>query len=216
MKEYNVNCVKPGTLEVNGKGNNLAWNEADVLTDFVSAWDSKTHSLIEFRALWDSKKLFFCFKVFDSEINIDKKDDSLESINNSDRVELFFRTNDTLTPYYCIEIDPTSRILDFKAYPKKNFKFDWSWPKNDIAIKSDIQDDYFTVEGAICIDSMLKLNLIHNHKIETGIFRAKYNKSENSRYEPTWISWVNPNTEFPDFHTPTAFGVLNLMEWQSN
>ena len=35
---------------------------------------------------------------------------------------------------------------------------------------------------------------------------------ENSNFEPIWISWVNPDTESPNFHTPTSFGVLYLME----
>lgn len=212
MKKYNVKCIEINTLVLNGKGDNLLWNEAEILTDFISAWDKKTPRPIEFRALWDSKNLFFYFKVFDSEINIDKNDNSNKSIGNSDRVELFFKNNDTLTPYYCLEIDPTPRILDFKANPKRNFEFDWNWPKNDLIVKSDIQNDYFTVEGAITIASLKKLELIKNHTIETGIFRAKYNKCDNSNYEPTWISWVNPNTKLPDFHTPTSFGVLNLLE----
>ena len=162
MKRYNVKCIKSDTLIINGKGDQLIWNKAEVLTDFISAWDKKIPGKIEFRALWDLKNLFFCFKVFDTEINIDKKDNSKKSINNSDRVELFFKTNDALSPYYCLEIDPTSRILDFKANPKKDFEFDWNWPKKDIIVKSDIQNDFFTVEGAISITSLKKLELIQN------------------------------------------------------
>tara|TARA_R110002072_G_scaffold68937_2_gene167449 strand:- start:81 stop:722 length:642 start_codon:yes stop_codon:yes gene_type:complete len=212
MKKYNVKSIEIDTLILNGKGDNIIWNKAEILTDFVSAWDDNIPNRIEFRSLWDSKNLFFFFKVFDNEVNINKKDNSKKSIGDSDRVELFFKTNDSLTPYYCLEIDPTSRILDFKANPKRNFEFDWNWPKKDLVVKSDIQNDFFTVEGAISIASLKKLELIKNDKIETGIFRAKYNKSENSRYEPTWISWVNPNTKLPDFHTPSSFGVLNLLE----
>jgi hypothetical protein len=51
-----------------------------------------------------------------------------------------------------------------------------------------------------------------NNKIETGIFRANYREQENSFFEPTWISWMNPNTENPNFHAATSFGVLKLME----
>lgn len=208
---YNVKCIEKDTLVLNGKVDNLIWNTAEVLTDFVSPWDECIPSKIEFRCLWDTKNLFFCFKVFDKDVNIDKKDNSINSIGNSDRVELFFRGNDSLNPYYCLEIDPTSRILDFKAYPNKKFDFDWNWPKKDLFTKSYIDEGFFTVEGTISVESLQKLELIKNHKIETGIFRAKYNKCKNSNYHPTWISWVNPNTELPNFHTPTSFGVLNLI-----
>lgn len=211
MKKYNVRCIENNTLVLNGKGNNTLWDKADVLTDFVSAWSEATPSRIEFRSLWDSKNLYFYFKVFDNEVNIVKNDNSKTSIANSDRVELFFKTNDMPSPYYCLEIDPTSRILDFKANPERNFEFDWNWPKNELIVKSDIQNDFFTVEGAISMASLKKLDLIKNNEIETGIYRAKYNKSKNLIYEPTWISWVNPNTKLPDFHTPKSFGKLNLL-----
>jgi Carbohydrate family 9 binding domain-like len=207
-----VNFIKKNALVTNGKGSHSLWNTATTVTDFVSAWDNKEPEKIEFKALWDSENLYFCFKVYDNSVHIDKSDDSIDSIGNSDRVELFFRTDQSLNPYYCLEIDPTPRIMDFKAYPDKKFDFGWSWLKEDLIVKSNISRDYFTVEIKISIASFQKLNLIKDNKIETGIFRAKYNKQENSNFEPTWISWVNPITETPNFHTPTVFGVLNLMK----
>ena len=123
---------------------------------------------------------------------------------------MFFRTNAELNPYYCLEIDPTPRIMDFKAYPNKKFNFEWNWPKNDILVKSHIDKDYFIVEGKLNIASLKAFNLIENNKIETGIFRAKFKQQKELNFEPTWISWVNPNTETPNFHTPTSFGVLHL------
>ncbi|MHB1104940.1 MAG: sugar-binding protein [Lutibacter sp.] len=212
MKNYNVNCIERDILTLTGKGDNPLWQKAELLTDFVSPWDNEKIEKIEFKALWDSKNLFFCFTVFDNVIHIDKTDNSFESIGNSDRVELFFRTDTSLNPYYCLEIDPTPRIMDFKAYPNKNFSFDWNWPKKDLTVKSQINRNKFTVEIAISIKSLNSLNLIKENKIETGIFRAKYNELENSIFEPIWISWVNPNTNEPNFHTPASFGVLKLME----
>lgn len=212
MKNYNVNCIKRDTLILTGKGDDPLWNKAELLTDFVSPWDIKEPNKIEFKAMWDTKNLFFCFTVFDNVIHIDKTDNSFESIGNSDRVELFFRTSASLNPYYCLEIDPTPRIMDFKAYPNKNFNFEWNWPINDLTVKSQINSNNFTVEIAISIKSLNSLKLIKENKIEAGIFRAKYKELENLIFEPTWISWVNPNTENPNFHTPESFGVLNLKE----
>ena len=102
--------------------------------------------------------------------------------------------------------------MDFIAYPNRNFDFNWNWPKEDILVKSEIKEDYFIVEGAISLVSLKKFDLIKNNKIETGVFRAKYNEQKDGDFEPTWISWVNPNTETPDFHTATAFGILHLIE----
>lgn len=210
MKKYNVNYIENNKLDLICKGEDSLWEKAEILNDFVSAWDKKEPAKIEFRALWSSEKLYFNFKVFDNEVHIDKKENGIESIGNSDRVELFFRTDASLNPYYCLEIDPTPRIMDFIAYPNNNFDFNWNWPKNDIAVKSNIQKDFFVIEGSISLVSLKKLDLIKDNKIETGIFRAKYNKQKDLSFKPTWISWVNPMSKTPNFHIPSSFGVLNL------
>ncbi|WP_299556310.1 sugar-binding protein [Seonamhaeicola sp.] len=207
---YIVNKITKGELQINGKADSHIWQQANILESFRSPWDSKVIKKIDFRALWDEYKLFFCFKVYDSEVHIHPSKNINDSINNSDRVELFFKKDDTMNPYYCLEIDPTSRIMDFKAYPQKVFDFDWEWPSKDIVVKSSIEKQYFIVEIAISINSLESFNLIKDGKIETGIYRAKYNKNEKGVYEPTWICWIDPKTESPNFHIATSFGVLQL------
>ena len=116
-----------------------------------------------------------------------------------------------MNPYYCLEIDTAARVMDFIALPEKNFDFKWNWPKNDLVVQSSRTENSFTVEGKISIESLKQFNLIKGSTIETGIFRAKYVEKGDLNFEPTWISWVNPNTETPNFHTPSSFGELILM-----
>ena len=212
INTYNVNLIEKNQLNISGKGDDVLWNKAAILDNFVSPWNTDKKSEIIFKALWDRENLFFNFTVFDTEIHIEKKDDSVESIGNSDRVELFFRPDDSLNPYYCLEIDTCSRIMDFIAYPNSNFDFNWNWPQNDLAVKSSINADSFIVEGSISIKSLKRFNLINNNIIETGVFRAKYKKTQNKTFEPTWITWVNPNTETPNFHISSSFGRFILQE----
>jgi hypothetical protein len=212
LKEYEVNLIKEKQLTISGKGDDIVWDSAQILTDFCSPWSNEKKSKIIFKALWDREKLFFNFTVFDTTIHIEKKEDSFESIGNSDRVELFFRTNDALNPYYCLEIDTTGRIMDFIAYPNKNFDFNWNWPKNDLIVKSSVNADSFIVEGSISIESLKSFNLVKNNRIETGVFRAKYIKTQSECFEPNWITWVNPNTETPNFHISSSFGNFILKE----
>ncbi|PZX93240.1 endoxylanase [Flavobacterium aquariorum] len=212
IKEYTVNLIEKEQLILTGKGDDILWNNAMPLTDFCSPWDSEKPSKIIFKALWDSEKLFFNFTVVDSSIHIEKQDDSFDRINNSDRVELFFRSDDSMNPYYCLEMDSEARLMDFIAYPNKNLDFSWSWPKDDMVVKSSVKKDSFTVEGSISIQSLKYFNLIKNNKIETGIFRAKYSQNEKGNFEPIWITWVNPNTETPNFHIASSFGTLILKE----
>ena len=100
--------------------------------------------------------------------------------------------------------------MDFKAKPNKEFDFNWNWPTQDIEVKSTIESNYFIVEIAISVKSLKDLDLLKNGVLETGIYRAKYNQQKDASFEPTWIPWVNPNTETPNFHTPTSFGLLVL------
>lgn len=211
MKTYQVNAVENGTLSLTGKGEDKAWEQAQVVNNFISPWDETKIDKIEFRALHDETYFFFCFKVFDANVYIDTTDNTHHSINNSDRVELFFRSDKNLNPYYCLEIDPSPRIMDFIAKPNKDFDFNWNWPVQDISVKSFKGNNYFTVEGTISLASLKTFNLLKNGRIETGIYRAKYYKQNNGSYEPTWITWVDPQTEEPNFHTPTSFGVLEFM-----
>ena len=212
IKEYEVNLIKTKQLNSSRNGDTIEWDNAIILTDFCSPWSTRKGTEITFKALWDREKLFFNFTVLDTEIHIEKKDESIESIGNSDRVELFFRTDNTMNPYYCLEIDTSGRVMDFIAYPNKDFNFNWNWPKDHLAVKSTVNANSFTVEGSISIESLKNLNLIQNNRIEIGVFRAKYTKRQNGCFEPNWITWVDPKTESPNFHTASSFGVFVLKE----
>lgn len=211
MKEYQVKLISKNEGNFKKSLDVGFWEEANCLTDFCSPWEESAISKIEFRALWDTENFYFKFRVFDINIYLDKKDDSFESIGNSDRVELFFRTNDSLNPYYCLEMDTSGRLMDFKARPNKDFDFNWKWPKKDLDLETAKDEVSFTVQGRISIQSLTELNLIQNNSIEAGVFRAKFSLAENLQYEPTWIPWVDPNTETPNFHIASSFGKFKLL-----
>ncbi|MBJ7882050.1 sugar-binding protein [Gelidibacter salicanalis] len=211
MKTYKVNKVDGNHIKINGRGDHPLWEKAIVLNDFLSPWHFESVGDIEFRALHDGDSLFVSYKVNDTHLHIDSTDDSKESVNNSDRIELFLRSDRHLNPYYCLEIDPLSRIQDFIARPNKEFDFSWDWPKKDIAIQSYIAPTYFCVEVALSMASLKKFELIQTDgTMEAGIYRAKYNQQQNGQFEPTWITWVDPQTSSPDFHIASSFGKLKL------
>ncbi|WP_338840787.1 sugar-binding protein [Flavobacterium ginsenosidimutans] len=212
MKEYQVVLIDRNQKKEIEILDPSFWVKANCLTDFCSPWKNDSFSKIEFRALWDLDYLYFNFQVFDSEVYIDRKDDSTDSICNSDRVELFFRKDEKLSPYYCLEMDVDTRILDFEAYPNWNFDYNWKWPENQMEIQSVKEPNSFTVAGRISIASLKEFDLIQNNTIETGVYRAKFSQNEKGEYQPTWISWVNPNTAEPNFHIASSFGKFVLMK----
>ena len=76
------NLIEKNQLNISGKGDDVLWNQAAILDNFVSPWNTAKKSEIIFKALWDREHLFFNFTVFDTEIHIEKKDASVESIGN--------------------------------------------------------------------------------------------------------------------------------------
>ncbi|MCK0126007.1 CBM9 family sugar-binding protein [Gelidibacter sp. F2691] len=211
MKTYTVNKIDVNHMTINGRVDHSLWGKAMVLNDFSSPWHFESVEDIEFRALYDEDTLFVSFKVSDSHLHIDSTDDSKKSVDNSDRVELFLRSDKHLDPYYCLEIDPLARVQDFRARPNRQFDFSWNWPKEAIEIKSHITETHFFVELALRMAFLKEFNLIQKEgSIEAGIFRAKYNQQQNGEFEPTWITWVDPQTDAPEFHTASSFGKLKL------
>lgn len=212
MKEYHVEIIDKKEKNTTQILDPIFWKKAHCLTDFSSPWNDDSVLKIEFRALWDQENFYFNFRVFDTDVYMDQKDNSVDSICNSDRVELFFRSNDKLDPYYCLEIDPSTRLLDFKARPNKVFDYEWKWPENHIKLESSSDEVSFTVAGSISIASLKALDLIHDNVIETGVYRAKFSKKQTGNYEPTWITWVDPDTAEPNFHIASSFGKFVLKQ----
>ena len=135
---YTVERIQEVSLDITGLAEASPWYNANELTHFVSPWDDKPIKPITFKALYDETYLYFSFVVLDDSIYIQLNDDSKESIAQSDRVELFLRPDESLSPYYCLEIDTQPRIMDFKAMPNRDFDLKWNWPKYEIQVKSAI------------------------------------------------------------------------------
>jgi len=208
MKTYRITSLGEQEICLTGRGSDSNWKEANLLSDFLTPWDGEAATNLEFRAINTHEHIYFLFKVKDSNIYIDQKDNSITSINNSERVELFFRTDDKLQPYYCLEIDPTPRIMSFKAIYYRQFDFNWEWPADGLQVKSYIGDEGYSVEICISKASLQSLDLLTNGKIETGIYRANFKQNPAGALKTIWTTWVDPKTKTPDFHLSSSFGIL--------
>ena len=129
----------------------------------------------------------------------------------SDRVEIFFRQDNLLSPYYCLEMDPIGRVFDYEARYHRKFNVAWNWPENELLVKADQTHDGYTIEGRISKQSLRQLGLLNSEKLEVGLFRGECINLNAETPEIKWISWVKPDSMTPDFHIPSAFGVLHFM-----
>lgn len=212
MGTYQVNKItKP--IQLSGQGADNQWNNAAELTDFIYPWRSETAPKTVFKALYDDTHFYFLYRATDPEIITKAGALAEKAALNSDRIELFFKGKSDSDPYYSLELDALGRTLDTKANFGEKVDFDWNWPAGELIVKAKIEEDGYWVEGSISLKSMRDLGVYHDDGIlRTGLYRAEYVTDENGRATPKWISWVHPNTPKPNFHIPSSFGVLELVE----
>lgn len=181
-----------------------------MLTDFTSPWDSVAVSATSFKALWDSNWLYCLYRVKDDSVFTPVAANGRKGAGESDRVEIFFKSDDKMNPYYCLELDAEARVLDYQAawYHKMNYA--WQWPKDQLIIKSSRTGDGCIVEFAISIQSIKHLGLVQHNRLQAGLFRGECSAIIHGRGVFIWITWVKPHSAIPDFHIPQAFGVLAL------
>lgn len=198
-KKYTVNFIE---------GADLNWDRADHNMDFTCPWNNHTHVNTLFRGLWDQTTLHLRFDVLEEYVKPDHSIAGKLDILQFERVEIFFRVDQRMSPYYCLEVDSLGRILDFQAHYYRRFDSTWCW-KGVTATSFELQTGY-AVELAVQLQSLANLGLLVNNELEAGWFRAKRNPSlfASPRFE--WISWVRPDAPAADFHVRGAFGKLIL------
>ena len=211
LKTYAIKKIS-GDLVVSGKADDPRWREANALTDFHYPWENETTPYTEFRALHTDDWVYFLFRIKDDDVNIRQVTNDKREVAASSRAEIFFRIDEKLKPYYCLEIDPLGRVLDYEATYHRNFDVNWSWPANQLIIKSSQQTDGYIVEFAISKKSLQQLGLLKNNVLQAGLFRANCSHTANAGEEFKWISWMKPDSKTPDFHIPSSFGVLRLTD----
>ncbi len=211
---YTIASYPEDTMPVNTDGLSAVWQHANVLNDFRYPWDNGVAPRTTFRALHSSQDLHFLFDVADGHVHVERVSDHKTEVIDSSRVEIFFRADQQMMPYYCLEIDADGRNLDYIAHHYRQFDFTWSWPVHDIAIESRRTPDGYAVAITISKSSLRQLGLLKSswdtEFIEAGLFRAECTETTNAREHMRWISWISPEAAYPDFHIPSAFGVLVL------
>jgi hypothetical protein len=202
-----------GPIRLSGKGDDPRWREADTLSDFSYPWDRGTPQPTAFLALHDEQWVYFLFHVTDDDVHIAAPDtnDKLE-VASSSRAEIFFRIDERLDPYYCLEIDPKGRVLDYEATYHRSFDFKWSWPAGALRVQTSMRRDGYSIELAISKTSLRDLSLLKNNTLHAGVFRANCKLKSNGEPEFEWISWKKPDSESPDFHIPSSFGIFQLQD----
>ena len=210
-KTYSVKKIAGKDFQISGKGDNVIWRTANVLNDFTYPWEKEAPPATSFKALHSDQWVYLLYEVKDENINVYVNTNEKTEVMYSDRVEIFFRKDSEMLPYYGLELDPHGRVYDYEVFYHRKFNRDWSWPSGQLQVKSNIKKGGYSVEVAISKESLVQMGLLKNNQLEAGIFRGEcieIKKASDSDIK--WISWVIPDSPTPDFHIPSAFGILSL------
>jgi hypothetical protein len=209
-KIYEARYLPNARIAVDGVLDEPAWDKANVERGFCFPWKKQNAPPTEFRALCDDESLYFAFRVHDEDIVLAEPFAGKMDVVHEDRVELFFARDEELKEYFCLEMDPHGRTLDYKAASYRKFDYPWSFP--GVRVAGKIVKQGYVVEGAIRLESLAALGLPSlkaGGRIKVAILRAEFSHGKDGVVED-WISWVDPRTKTPDFHVPSAFGYLKL------
>lgn len=188
------------------------WAPATLLTDFVYPWEKSTAPATLFQALYDQDFFYFRFTTEDDDIYAPGDPYDKLGVLPSDRVEIFFKSQSAMDPYYCLEMDPRGRVLDYIARYYRVTDFKWEWPEPHLEVTASIQDAGYIVEGKISLSSLRELGILSPEgRMEAGLFRGDAYHPDKQNTDIKWISWIRPDSPKPDFHIPSAFGILKLV-----
>lgn len=210
MKSYTVKKIDQ-TIEITGKGTDIIWKKANDLTDFSYPWRTEIAPKTSFKALYNDTHFYFLYRATDPDIITKERGLGERDAVDSDRVEIFFKANDKMNPYYALEMDALGRVLDTEGRFYRKIDFDWGWPKGELLLKATTDQEGYWVEGSISFQSLRKLGMYKDdHILKAGLYRGEYVTEANGDIITKWISWVKPAAEKPDFHIPSSFGILKL------
>lgn len=187
----------------------LPWDSCQTIASLHAPWEGNRQDKTTFGAFYNEASFIFRFRVEDSSIAV-VGSDAESDVALGDRVELFFAQDASLNNYYCLEMSPNGRTLDYHASFYR--KFDDEWNLDGLQIQSSKSNSGYTVTGIIPIVFFQQLTntiSLKGEKVKIGIFRAEKRTVEQSE-DFSWYSWISPQSKHPDFHISSAFGTLSF------
>lgn len=196
-----------GDTEIIIDGMGEEWMQEPFLTGFVAPWNGMKKDQTEVSLFHDNKNLYFLFRVKDNQL-VYGTEEGESSVNYSDRVELFFCKDQELETYYCAEIDPKAKVLDYKARFYR--KFDFGWDFDRLLTAATIQKDGYTVEGSLSLDWLRENGILSSDgEFFLGLYRGDASDPTNEE-TIVWLTWNIPEAKEPDFHIPSSLSKVRL------
>ncbi len=207
-RSYRLQVHSGVEVILDGKPTEDVWKQIPSEKSFSFPWREETPPRTEFRAFLSEDTLYIYFKAIDSDIVL-FDDQGERVVEKEDRVEVFFAVDPELNEYYCVEVDPLGRVMDYRASYYR--QFDYAWTFEGLEAAAHRGDSGYSVEMAIptrALEGLGLLSLKGGVRFRAGLFRAEFRRGPGGEVEERWMSWCKPDSETPDFHVPSSFGHL--------
>ncbi len=222
---YRVRRVATPKIVLDGLPDETGWGPAAVETGFTFPWKKMPAPRTEFRAICDATHLYLSWRVRDADVVLRDALRDERGVEGEDRVEIFLSRDGGMRDYFCAEIDPPGRVLDYRSAHYRRFDYAWNWP--GLEARGIRTQDGYSVEARIPLTGLERLgfpSLRAGQKLHCGLYRAEFSHPRSSGSAATtqsaqrgspggtpvenWISWRDPRTDRPDFHVPSSLGLL--------
>ncbi len=173
----------------------FAVSPASGIDGFYAPWDNLSDNTV-FRCFSDTDNFYFFYEVTDSTITCVPEFSCESDVENEDRVEIFFSPTEDMEIYYCAEIDPLGRVLDYSSRYYRDM--DYSWDFETLNLFGKLTETGYIVAGKISRAELRTLNVDLEGGFYMGVFRADYRPD----LSVNWYSSVSTDDKSPDFHKP--------------
>ena len=193
--------------EITVDGDGKDWDSKPLVLGLTAPWNGSIKDSTAIYICHDKKNLYFLFKIKDDNLIYDDREGE-EAVNYRDRAEIFLSKDEKLSTYFCAEIDPQAKVLDYEAHFYRDFNFEWDFKQ--LIVASQLENDGYVVEGALPIEWLKSSQLLSDDgEMFIGLYRANAIEPENDE-SIVWCSWIVPDSKDPDFHIPSSLGKLRL------
>lgn len=158
-------------------------------------WDSDTNGT-RFTCHATNDRFFFNFEADDSTVVFADTLNTERDIDPYDRVEVFFSPDREMESYYCAEIDPKGRIMDYNAHFYRNFDFGWDF--STMETFSAVIPGGYRVEGSVSLAELRQLGMDLEKGFMFGVFQGDCGQDGLI----SWYSLIATDDAEPDFHKP--------------
>lgn len=166
-------------------------------------WDGLDDNTV-FRCFSDSEWFWFVYDVQDTTLTLTEDFQKERDVDPEDRVEIFFSPREEMDIYWCAEMDPKGRVMDYEAKYYRDFDYDWDFQTLEVAAR--IKEDGYTLWGRVSKEELRNLGVDLNC-FRMGVFRADFKQvgPEN------WYSAVPTADKSPDFHKPDLLFTASML-----